>query len=84
MWPLHAAFFKGDSGSLLLIEVLKLGFELVEELDPYDREVLVDVIESVDPSAHIFDPSSNFVSFDKGEGKCDLFDRRVKPGRRLG
>ena len=83
MWPLHAALIKCHSGSLLFIEVLKLGFELVKELSPYDREVLIDVVKSVDPGAHVFDPPGNFISFDKGEGKCDFFDRRIKPGNVL-
>ena len=74
MWPLHVAFVKSYSGTLLFIEVLKLGFELVKELGPYNREVLIDVIESVNPGAHVLDPSGNFISFDKGEGKGNCFD----------
>ena len=68
MWPLHLAFVESHSGMLLFIEVLKLGFELVKKLGPYNREVLIDVIESINPGAHIFDPSGDFISFDKGEG----------------
>ena len=80
MWPLHAALVESHSGMLLFIEVLKLGFKLIKELGPYDREVLMDVIESVNPGAYVFDPSGNFVSFDKGEGKGSLLDWRIKPG----
>ena len=65
----HAAFVECHSGSLLFVEILKLGFELVEELCLYVGEVLVDAIESIDPGTHVFDPSGDFVSFDKGEGK---------------
>ena len=83
MWPLHAALVESHSSTLLLVEVLKLGFELVEELGPYDREVLMDMIESVNPCAHVFDPSSNLVSFDKGEGKGNFLDWRIKPSNVL-
>ena len=83
MWPLHAALVESHSGTLLIIEVLKLGFELVEELGPYDREVLMDVIESINPCAHVFDPSGNLISFDKGEGKGNFLDWRIKPGNVL-
>ena len=65
---------------LLFIEVLKLGFELVKKLGPYNREVLIDVIESINLGAHVFDPSGDFISFDKGEGKGDFLDWRIKPG----
>ena len=34
----------------------------------------MDVIESVNPGAHVLDPSSNFISFDKGEGKGNFLD----------
>ena len=77
--PLHVAFVKCHSCSLLFIEVLELSFKLIEELSPYDREVLMDMIESVNPGAHVFNPSGDFISFDKGEGKGDLFDWRIKP-----
>ena len=72
MWPLHVALVKSHSGLLLFVKVLKLGFELIEKLGPYDREVLMDVVKSVNPHAHVFDPSSDFISFDKGEGKGDF------------
>ena len=83
MRPLHAALVEHHSGLLLFVKVLKLGFKLIEELSLYDREVLMDVIESINLGAHVFDPSSNFVSFDKGEGKSNLFDWRIKPGNIL-
>ena len=79
----HAALLECHPGLLLFIEVLKLGFEFIKELGPYDREVLIDVIESINPRAHVFDPSSNFISFDKGEGKGDFLDWRIKPGNVL-
>ena len=83
MWPLHAALVKSHSSTLLFIEVLKLGFELVKELGPYDREVLIDVVKSIDPGAHVLNPSGDFISFDKGEGKGNLLDWRVKPSNVL-
>ena len=72
--PSHMAFFKGDPSSLLFVGVLELGFKFIEELGPYNGEVVLDSVESVDPDSHVSDPSCDFVSFDKGEGKGDLFD----------
>ena len=83
MWPLHAAFVESHSSMLLLIEVLKLGFKLIKELGPYDREVLIDVVKSVNLCAHVFDPSGDFISLDKGEGKGNFLDWRIKPSNIL-
>ena len=43
----------------------------------------MDMIESVNPGAHVFNPSGDFISFDKCEGKGDLFDWRIKPSNIL-
>ena len=59
---------------LLFVEVLELSFELVEELSPYDGEVVMNVVESIDPRSHVSDPSSDLISFDKGEGESDFLD----------
>jgi hypothetical protein len=59
---------------LQFVEVLELGFEFIEELGPYDRIVVLYSVQGVKPVSHVSDPSCNFISFDKGEGKGDLFD----------
>ena len=79
MGPLHAALVKRHPCLLLFIKVLELSFKLIEELSPYDREVLVDMIQSVNPGAYVFNPSGDFISFDKGEGKGNFLDWRIKP-----
>ena len=77
--PLHVALVECHSGLLLFVEVLELGFKFIKELSPYNREVLMDMIESINPGAHVFDPSGNFISLDKGEGKGNFLDWRIKP-----
>ena len=76
--PSHAASFEGNSSSLLFVGILKLGFKFVEELGPYDGEVVLDSVESVDPYPHVSDPSCDLISFDKGEGEGDFFDWRIE------
>ena len=83
MGPLHGAFVEHHSCLLLFVKVLELSFKLIEELSPYDREVLVDMVQSINPGAHVFNPSGNFISFDKGEGKGDFLDQRIEPGNIL-
>ena len=76
--PSHAALFEGDSSLLLLVWILELSFKFIEELGPDNGEVVVDKVESVNPYSHVPDPSCNFVSLDKGEGKGDFFDWRIE------
>ena len=76
--PSHSALLEGDPSSLLLIGILELSFEFIKELGPDDREVVLDLVEPVNPYSHVSDPSCHFVSFDKGESKGDLFDWRIE------
>ena len=72
--PPHLTAFECNSSLLLFVWVLKLGFKFIKELCPYDWEVILNSVESIDPNSHVSNPSSNLISFDKGEGEGNFLN----------
>jgi hypothetical protein len=56
-----------------------LVFKFLQELVPNCRDVVIYLVESVNPSAYSCSLSGNFWAFDKCEGKCNFVNGGFEP-----